>query len=74
MEHSAGTQFIKNFDQVLKRQIIKDGDQIIEETLKKVRGLDIANLSDEELLQEIVKLRSEVEKCDNLFIKGLLAG
>jgi hypothetical protein len=57
----------------LKRQIIKDGDKIIEDVLEKVKQLDPDGLGDEDLLREVNKLKEQLEGSENLFIKGLLS-
>ncbi|XP_063906201.1 DNA mismatch repair protein Msh2 [Zophobas morio] len=72
LEHSAGTHIIKDYEQSLKRQIIKDGDKVIEDTLEKVKSLNVEKMSDEDLFKEISKLKTELQESDNLFIKGLL--
>lgn len=57
----------------MKRQIIKDGDKIIEDVLEKVKQLDPDGLGDEDLLREVNKLKEQLEGSENLFIKGLLS-
>ncbi|XP_967374.2 DNA mismatch repair protein Msh2 [Tribolium castaneum] len=70
LEHTAGMQFLRDFEPVLRRQVVSEGDKIIQDALEKVKRLD--KLSDEDLVKEIAKLKEELEGTGNLFIKGLL--
>ncbi|KAJ8919097.1 hypothetical protein NQ315_012082 [Exocentrus adspersus] len=73
LEHYNGMKFISNFEQSLKRKIIEEGDAIVKNTIKKLKSMDINNMSDSELTKILKDLKNDIESGENLFIKGLLS-
>ncbi|KAJ8980096.1 hypothetical protein NQ317_008557 [Molorchus minor] len=72
LEFYNGMKFISKFEEPIKRKIIEEGDDIVHDTIKKLKSMGADNMSDDELSQVIAKMKSELEYKDNLFIKGLL--
>ncbi len=50
----------------------QEGENIIEEFLSKIADIQVETLTDEELNEEIEKLKSKVLVSDNLYVKDLL--
>lgn len=71
LEHMVGFQFIKDFEPVQKRQVIEEGDKLIKDALLNLKNL--THLSDDEWIEEAKKLKNEMAKTENLFIKGLIS-
>ncbi|XP_018575301.1 DNA mismatch repair protein Msh2 [Anoplophora glabripennis] len=73
LEHYSGMKFVTNFEQSLKRKVMGEGDAIIKNTLKKLKSMDINNLSDSDLCEVLDGMKNELGSTENLFIKGLLS-
>ncbi|KAF5287694.1 hypothetical protein FQA39_LY15794 [Lamprigera yunnana] len=69
LEDLSGMKFIKDYEVSLQRQIIDEGDQVIQETWEKCKMLD-SSMSDADLLAELQTIKISISS--NLFIKGLL--
>ncbi|XP_056633214.1 DNA mismatch repair protein Msh2 isoform X1 [Diorhabda sublineata] len=72
LEHQSGLKYIKDFEPSVKRKIISEGDEIIKNTLKKFKSLDLDTMTDDELQNYIQKAKEELVTTNNLFINGLL--
>ncbi|KAG5864646.1 hypothetical protein JTB14_028361 [Gonioctena quinquepunctata] len=49
-----------------------DGDSKIKEIMKKLKAMDFNRMSDNELSQELLRIRNTVETDNNVFLKELL--
>lgn len=72
LEHQNGLKYINDFEPSEKRKIIAEGDEIIKNTTKKLKSLDLDNMNDDELMIYIQKTKEELVGMNNLFINGLL--
>ncbi|KAK4883145.1 hypothetical protein RN001_006464 [Aquatica leii] len=69
LEDYNGMKLIKDYEISLKRKIVEEGDQLIQDSLKKCKKIDLSK-SDEELLAELQSIKDDIQS--NLFVKGLL--
>ncbi|CAH1102281.1 unnamed protein product, partial [Psylliodes chrysocephalus] len=69
LEHQSGMKLLTNFNQTEKRKVISEGDLIVKNSIKKLKALDLDNMSDEDLMNEISKIKKELSSDDNLFVK-----
>ncbi|XP_017776907.1 PREDICTED: DNA mismatch repair protein Msh2-like [Nicrophorus vespilloides] len=72
LEDVEGMKYIKDFDPSLKRKLIDEGNGMIAKVLEDFKGIDVANLSDDDLEAKLKKLKTDLAKQDNLYIKGLI--
>ncbi|CAH1176302.1 unnamed protein product [Phaedon cochleariae] len=73
LEHHSGMKLINDFEHDVKRKIVEEGEICVKETIKKVKSMDINSLSDDDLFRKLQEMKSELEKKDNLFVRGLLS-
>lgn len=55
-----------------RQKLIREGDKIILDTLKKIKTLANDGVAIDEIKNEIVNIRNELLKLDNVYIKSLL--
>ncbi|XP_018332037.1 DNA mismatch repair protein Msh2 [Agrilus planipennis] len=72
LENSNGMKYIRDYEFSLKKKEIQEGDELINEFLSKCRQLNVSELSDEELIASVQKLKEEILKKNNMFVKGLM--
>ncbi|XP_071051016.1 DNA mismatch repair protein Msh2 isoform X2 [Onthophagus taurus] len=70
LEFAEGMKYINDYEPILKRNVINEGDKLLKEVLDQIKS-KAANLNDEELMNELKRIKEEVMG-KNLFIKGLL--
>lgn len=73
LEHSSGLKYISTMDPTVKRRCIAEGDEYIEKTMNSIRELQVDKISDDELMETISKLKSDLASNPNLFLKGLIS-
>nr|CAH7723008.1 unnamed protein product [Callosobruchus chinensis] len=71
LEDLEGMKHINNFEQPIKRKLIKEADAVIKDSISKLKALmDEANGDEEAILE---KWKSELNSHENLFLKGLIS-
>lgn len=73
LEHSKGMKYISAMEPINKRKIMAKGDKIMEETMNKIRKLDFDKMTDDDLIQTISEMKTQLLSENNLFVKGLLS-
>ncbi|XP_066999492.2 DNA mismatch repair protein Msh2 isoform X2 [Anabrus simplex] len=56
-----------------KKQIIQEGEALIAEFLKKCKGLQTENMSEEEIMKQLDDFKAEIQAKNNPYIQALLS-
>ncbi|XP_030761856.1 DNA mismatch repair protein Msh2 isoform X2 [Sitophilus oryzae] len=70
LEHDRGMKYINDYEVTMKKKTIEEGDQIIRETLLKLKTFEDKSSSEVESLLEDIK--KNLENSTNGFVKGLV--
>lgn len=72
LELQEGYKYIKDFETEIKREIVKDGDKIIFDTVNDIKSRDVSQMTDVEIDKLFEDMEQQLMGSNNLFIKGLL--
>ncbi|CAH1978326.1 unnamed protein product [Acanthoscelides obtectus] len=71
LEDLEGMKHINNFEQPIKRKLVKEADAVIKNVMNKLKTLNSENNDDDENILKTIK--SELDSQENLFLKGLVS-